>query len=129
MSQGGLHNAASFLDIEDQVVDVITKAGANACPPFVVGVGVGGTMDKACELAKKVLLEPLGKTTTKKTWMKKLVSNVKKRANATNIGPLGLGGQTTVLDVKVSSYPTHIAGLPVAVNISCHALRSKTVLV
>lgn len=124
-----LNPTATLEEIEETISAVIVKAGANACPPFIVGVGIGGTMDKACELAKKALFEPVGKDVHEKAWMKKIARNVKKKVNASHIGPLGFGGKTTLLDLKIKDFPTHIAGLPVAVNISCHALRSKTVII
>lgn len=114
--------------IEQEVVRIIKEAGSNACPPFVIGVGIGGTMDKAVSMAKEVLLEVLGKR-NRVTWAARLERSIIKKANASKIGALGLGGKTTVLDVKVKTFPTHIAGLPVAVNVSCHALRSKSVII
>ncbi len=102
------------------IIEAIKNAGPDACPPFVVGVGIGGTADYACLLAKKALLAPLNSTTAK------LSRELSKEANRLNIGPMGLGGRATVLAVNILTYPTHIAGLPVAVNISCHATRSAS---
>jgi fumarate hydratase subunit alpha len=85
-------------------------------------VGIGGTADYACFLAKKALLR--GLSTERYTLYAKLESDLLKKINKLNIGPMGLGGRTTCLGVNIQTYPTHIAGLPVAVNISCHALRS-----
>jgi fumarate hydratase subunit alpha len=102
------------------IVECVKAAGPDACPPYVVGVGIGGTADLACTLAKKALLKDLSAPAT--ALEKALLS----RINALKIGPMGLGGRTTVLAVKVQEYPTHIAGMPVAFNISCLALRSAT---
>lgn len=110
---------AGWEEIEQFIVGAVQKAGPDACPPYVVGVGIGGTADYACLLAKKALLKPLQQTS-------RLESGLLQAINKLNIGPMGLGGKTTALAVRLETYPTHIAGLPVAVNISCHALRSAT---
>lgn len=125
-------------EIKKFIVDVVKNAGPDACPPFVVGVGIGGTADYAMYLAKKALLRkivtprfrvgnsyytrlPAGKAGKSVVQLeKKLLAEI----NLLGIGPMGLGGRTTALAVNIETYPTHIAGLPVAVNISCHALRS-----
>jgi fumarate hydratase subunit alpha len=114
---------ARLSEIAQFVVDTVKAAGPDACPPYVVGVGIGGTAEYAGLLAKKALLKPLGRP------QQKLEKELLKEINRLNIGPMGLGGMTTALAVHIQTYPTHIAGLPVAVNISCHALRSagKTV--
>jgi len=91
-----------------------------------VGVGIGGTADYAMLLAKKVLLRKLA---TRYSLLATLESEILRRINHLNIGPMGLGGKTTALAVNIETYPTHIAGLPVAVNISCHALRSATAII
>lgn len=104
------------------VVDSVKAAGPDACPPFVVGVGIGGTADYACLLAKKALLAPVNKDELSLTY--KLEREILSAINKLNIGAMGLGGKTTALAVNIKTHPTHIAGLPVAVNISCHALRS-----
>jgi len=112
--------------LEDFIVSCVKQAGPDACPPYVIGVGIGGASDTACLLAKKALLRPVAqrqKTVTLDRMARRLV----KHLNATRIGPMGLGGKTTVLGVNILSRPTHIAGLPVCVNISCHALRSAHV--
>ncbi len=111
---------ATVEDIKKFVIDVVKNAGPDACPPYVIGVGIGGTADFACLLAKKALLLDI----SRKTQVKSLELELLKEINELNIGPMGLGGSTTALAVKVKTYPTHIAGLPVAVNVSCHALRS-----
>jgi fumarate hydratase subunit alpha len=113
--------------IEAFVVQSVRDAGPDACPPYVVGVGIGGSSDVACQLSKQALLRPVG-TFGKQGRVAKMEKNVLKKCNATGIGPMGLGGKTTVLGVHILTNPTHIAGLPVCVNISCHALRSATVI-
>ena len=113
-------------NIEDFVVDCVRKAGPEACPPFVVGVGVGGTADYALLLAKKALLRKIDEPNSDKE-LKILEKNILKKINALGIGPMGFGGKATALAVKIKKSPTHIAGLPVGVNISCHALRSATI--
>ncbi len=106
----------------DFVIDTVRKAGANPCPPMVVGVGIGGTMDKAAYLAKKALTRDINIRNEKPYYadMEKLLLG---KINLLGIGPQGLGGTTTALSVNVEVFPTHIAGLPVAVNINCHATR------
>jgi len=109
-------------DIKKFIIDVVKTAGPDACPPYVVGVGIGGTADYAAFLAKKALLRKIsGKGS-------QLERELLKQINKTGIGPMGLGGANTALAVHIESYPTHIAGLPVSVNISCHALRSASVV-
>jgi len=105
------------------IASVAREAGASACPPFVIAVGIGGGMDQAALLAKKALLHPLNKR-NKDLLLARLERDLLKRINRLNIGPMGLGGKTTCLGVNIQTHSTHIAGLPVAVNISCHALRS-----
>ena len=121
---------ASYDDIKAFIVDTVKAAGPDACPPYVVGVGIGGTADYACLLAKKALLRPIDRRLRQATHglQRKLESELLASINSLNIGPMGLGGKTTCLAVHVETYATHIAGLPVAVNLSCHALRSATVL-
>ncbi|MFH1771872.1 MAG: fumarate hydratase [Candidatus Omnitrophota bacterium] len=116
---------ASLDAIEDFVVDSVSKAGPESCPPFVVGVGIGGTSDSALLLAKKSLLGRLNKENSDKV-LNKMEQRLLKRINALKIGPMGLGGKCSALAVKIKTAPTHIAGLPAAVNISCHALRSAS---
>lgn len=108
------------------VVETVDKAGPNPCPPIVVGVGIGGTMEKAALLAKKALLRPIDKRNDIK-YVNELESQLLKEINNLGIGPSGLGGRTTALAVNVEVYPTHIAGLPVAVNINCHVTRHAEV--
>ena len=118
---------ASLAAIEDFVVEAVKKAGPEACPPFVVGVGIGSTSDGCLLLAKKALLGDLGKNNPDKE-LRNLEQRLLKKINALNIGPMGLGGKTTALAVKILKAPTHIAGLPVGVNISCHALRKARLI-
>ncbi|SDY63200.1 fumarate hydratase subunit alpha [Proteiniborus ethanoligenes] len=118
-------------DGEEGVVDFVLKAvkeaGPNPCPPIIVGVGIGGTMDKAANLAKHALIRPIGSKNNKEH-LAKLEEKLLEKINALGIGPQGLGGLTTALDVHVEAYPTHIAGLPVAVNINCHSSRHSTII-
>ncbi len=107
------------------VLEAIVSAGADSCPPFVVGVGIGGTSDKAVYLAKKAITLPI--TGKYRGCYYKLSKRIFSEANRLKIGVLGLGEGPTVLGVNILSYPTHIAGMPVAVNIGCHSTRSKTV--
>jgi len=108
---------AKLSEIKEFIIDAVRAAGADACPPYIISIGIGGTADYAVLLAKKALLKPLG---AKKT---ALEGDILKEVNKLKIGPMGMGGNTTTLAVNILSYPTHIAGLPVAVNINCHALR------
>lgn len=108
--------------IIDFVTETVRKAGANPCPPMVVGVGIGGTMDKACVLAKKALTRDIT-TSNDNPYYADLEQKLLDRINKLGIGPQGMGGTTTALGVNIEVYPTHIAGLPVAVNINCHATR------
>ena len=108
--------------VMDFVVEVVKNGAQNACPPLIVGVGVGGTMEKAALLAKTALLRPVGEPHKSELW-RDAEAELKKRINELGIGPSGLGGSTTALCVNIETYPTHIAGLPVAVNLSCHATR------
>ena len=107
------------------IIEAVRKAGADACPPYIVGVGMGGTLDKACLLAKEALIRPIDKRNTKRH-IAALEKELFKKINALKIGPMGFGGGATCLGVNIEVYPTHIAGLPVCVNISCHAMRSAT---
>lgn len=119
---------ASEDQIKRFIVDAVRLAGPDACPPYVVGIGIGGTADYACFLAKKALLRDT-RHAHRDTKVKQLERELLKDINKLNIGPMGLGGKTTALAVNIETYPTHIAGMPVAVNISCHATRSATVLI
>jgi fumarate hydratase subunit alpha len=108
----------------DFVVEAVSQAGPNPCPPIVVGVGIGGTIDKACNMAKRALLRPIGEASSKEH-IKEIEEILIEKINNLGIGPQGLGGRTTALTVNVETFPTHIAGLPVAVNINCHASRHE----
>ena len=108
--------------VRDFVVETIRKAGPNPCPPTVVGVGIGGTADKATLLAKKATLREIGRRNPDERYAR-LEAEILERANGLGIGPAGLGGKTTTLAVNIEHYPTHIAGMPVAVNVCCHAAR------
>ena len=111
--------------VKDFVVKVVEEAGANPCPPIVVGVGIGGTFDKAAYLAKKALMRPLDQRHPQ-PFYQDLEAELLERINALGIGPQGFGGKTTALAVNIETCPTHIAGLPVAVNINCHVTRHQT---
>lgn len=104
------------------ILETIDMAGPNACPPMIVGVGIGGSFEKAAILSKKALLRPINEA-SHIPYVKALEEELLQKANQLGIGPQGMGGLTTVLGVNVLTHPTHIAGLPVAINISCHATR------
>ncbi|NLW23340.1 MAG: fumarate hydratase [Tissierellia bacterium] len=112
--------------VKDFVIETVERAGANPCPPIIVGVGIGGTFDKVASLSKKALLRPLGER-NKDEFYKDLEEELFYKINKLGIGPQGFGGKTTALAVNIETYPTHIAGLPVAVNINCHVARYKEV--
>lgn len=114
--------AATAEDIIDFIVDSVSKAGSNPCPPIVVGVGLGGTAEKAALLAKEALLCPVGEESPDPRYAA-LEQETLERINALGIGPQGLGGRTTALSVRILTYPTHIAGLPCAVSLGCHVTR------
>lgn len=114
--------AAGEEGVIDFIVETVRLAGACFCPPGVLGVGVGGTMESCALLAKRQLLRPLGQP-TEDTETARIEREAFRRVNALGIGPMGLGGKTTVLAVHAASEPTHIAGLPVAVSMQCHACR------
>ncbi len=111
----------------DFVVDVIKKGGMNACPPLIVGVGIGGNFERVAELAKQALIEPIDKPSDDPI-NAELEVKLLKKINELGIGPMGLGGKTTAIAVKVKSYPCHIAALPVAVNLQCHANRHEEII-
>ncbi|SHG80342.1 fumarate hydratase subunit alpha [Thermosyntropha lipolytica DSM 11003] len=108
--------------IKEFVLQAVKEAGSNPCPPLIVGVGVGGNMEKAAYLAKKALMRPVDIRNERED-IKRLEEELLYAINALNIGPQGLGGKTTALAVNIETYPTHIASLPVAVNLGCHATR------
>jgi len=119
---------AETKDIKSFILKAIKDAGPDACPPFVVGIGIGGTLDKAAELSKIALLRPIGKHNPKRH-LASLEKELLKEINKLGIGPMGFGGKTTALGVNICEFPTHIAGMPVVVNISCHATRSATAVI
>lgn len=122
MSQVFMKKPADGIDgVKDAILTAVKDAGPNACPPMVVGVGVGGTFEKAAQLSKEALAGI--KSPYNKDWSNDLEQEMLDKINELNIGPAGLGGKTTALAVNINIYPTHIAGLPVAVNICCHVNR------
>jgi fumarate hydratase subunit alpha len=132
---GGCENKSQFkmfvptIDkqiIIDWIVDVVKNAGADACPPLIVGVGIGGDFEQCCLLSKKALLRHLD-SSSKDDFYARLEKDLLKSINATGLGPAGLGGDTTALAVLIETAPCHIASLPVAVNIECHAHRHSSV--
>jgi fumarate hydratase subunit alpha len=129
MSRVRMFNPSDGLTaVEDFIVDTVTQASANPCPPVIVGAGVGGTMEKAALLAKQALLREVGSVNPDAFWAE-AEERLLTRVNELDIGPAGYGGQTTAMAVHISIYPTHIAGLPVAVNMGCHATRHKTAVI
>lgn len=108
--------------VKDVILTAVKDAGPNACPPMVVGVGIGGTFEKCALMAKKALTRPINEHSDI-SYIKELEEELLDKINRTGIGPGGLGGTTTALAVNINTYPTHIAGLPVAVNICCHVNR------
>jgi len=119
--------ADGIAGVKKFIVDTVTNAGPNPCPPMVVGVGIGGTMEKAAYLSKKALFRPITKHNSDERYAK-LEQELMELIHDIGLGPQGLGGDTTALAVNVEYFPTHIAGLPVAVNISCHATRHAEVV-
>lgn len=134
---GGCENMASLKmlrpadgieGVKQFVIDTVRNAGANPCPPVVVGVGIGGDFEKAALLAKMALLRPVGQPNARMD-VAALEEDLLKRINQLGIGPVGLGGITTAFAVHVELHPCHIASLPVAVNIGCHSSRHKSVVI
>lgn len=115
-------------DIVNFVVDTVKKAGSNPCPPIMIGVGIGGTFEKCALLAKKALTRSVSDQNPHPEYAA-LEREILERVNTLGIGPQGFGGDTTALAVKVEHYPTHIAGLPVAVNINCHVMRHAEAII
>lgn len=113
--------------IKEFILDTVYKAGPNPCPPIVVGVGIGGTVDKCAQIAKKALFREIGEHNSDE-FIKNLEEEMLEKVNELGIGVQGLGGSTTALAVNIESFPTHIAGLPVVVNINCHSSRHKKVV-
>lgn len=117
-----LKPAEGMEGVKNAVLTAVKDAGPNACPPMVVGVGIGGTFEKCALMAKKALIRPLCEKSSI-PYVKEMEEDLLNRINRTGIGPGGLGGRMTALAVNINTYPTHIAGLPVAVNICCHVNR------
>jgi len=119
-------------DVEEGIINFVTetvkKAGASACPPYIIGIGIGGNLERAPYLAKKALLREIGSANTNKE-AAALEKKIFKLLNKLNIGPLGFGGMTTALSVMVETFPCHIASLPVAVNVQCHSSRHKSITI
>jgi len=108
----------------DLVVKTVEEAGSNPCPPLIIGVGIGGTIEQTALLAKRALLREIGKPNPDLE-VAELESELLKRINASGVGPQGFGGSTTALAVHVETFPAHIASMPVAINIQCHSARHK----
>ncbi len=117
--------AATQGQIEDHIVECVSRAGSNPCPPVIVGVGLGGTSERAALLAKRALLRPVGERHLDPFYAE-MEARILERVNALGIGPQGLGGTTTALWVSIETCATHIAGLPCAVNLGCHVTRHAT---
>lgn len=129
MSRIGMLKPSDGLEgVKKFIIDTVKAAGPNPCPPMVIGVGIGGTFDKAAHLAKKALIRPIN-IRNKDEFYKKLEIELLEKINELGIGPQGFGGKTTALGLNIETYPTHIAGLPVAVNINCHATRHKEIII
>ncbi|MFT4021577.1 MAG: fumarate hydratase [Acinetobacter sp.] len=116
---------AGIQGIKDFVLETVSKVGGNPCPPYIIGIGVGGTMDHCSWMAKKALLRPLG-INNEKTLYAELEQELLEEVNNTGIGPLGMGGRVTALGIHIDYYPCHITALPVAINFQCNASRHAT---
>lgn len=117
--------SAGLQGIKDFILEVVETAGPNPCPPMVVGVGIGGTFDKAALLAKKALMRPID-SSHEDPFYAELEVEMLEKVNQLGIGPQGYGGKTTAIGLNIETLPTHIAGMPCAVNINCHVTRHKT---
>ena len=120
-----LKPSAGLQGIKDFIIETVEAAGPNPCPPMVVGVGIGGTFDKAALLSKKALLRPIHSSHTDPFYAA-LEKEMLEKINRLGIGPQGFGGRTTALGVHIETMPTHIAGMPCAININCHVTRHTT---
>ena len=120
--------SAGIEGVKQFILDAVKYAGPNPCPPIVVGIGIGGTFEKVAQLAKKATLRPIN-TKNEDPRYAKLEDELIEEINKMGFGPAGLGGNTTAIGVNVETYPTHIAGMPVAVNICCHAARHKEAVI
>jgi fumarate hydratase subunit alpha len=114
--------SAGLAGVKEFIISTVRRAGGNPCPPVVVGVGIGGTFERTAELAKRALLRPLGQPSPDGK-IAALEAELLEKINALGIGPMGLGGTVTALAVHIETFPTHLAGLPVAVNMQCHCAR------
>ena len=114
--------------VKNFILETVSEAGPNPCPPIVVGVGIGGTVDKCAQIAKKSLFRDIGQH-NENEMIANLEKEMIKKINDLGIGPQGFGGNTTALAVNIETFPTHIAGLPVVVNINCHSARHKQVII
>jgi fumarate hydratase subunit alpha len=121
-----LFPAVGVKGVEEFVIETVKNAGANACPPLIVGVGIGGNFEMVSQLAKKALLRDIGSRNTDE-FHSRLEKELLDKINKLNIGPAGMGGRTTALEVFIEKHPCHIASLPVAVNLQCHAARKTSV--
>ena len=117
--------SAGLQGIKDFILETVETAGPNPCPPMVVGVGIGGTFDKCALLAKKALMRPLD-SHNPNPFYAELEDEMLEKVNKLGIGPQGFGGKTTAIGLNIETMPTHIAGMPCAVNINCHVTRHKT---
>lgn len=117
--------SAGIEGIKDFIIETVETAGPNPCPPMVVGVGIGGTFDKAALLAKKALMRPVD-SENEDSYYADLEKEMLEKINQIGIGPQGFGGKTTAIGLNIETMPTHIAGMPCAINISCHVTRHKT---
>lgn len=117
--------SAGLQGIKDFIIETVENAGPNPCPPMVVGVGIGGTFDKVALLAKKALMRPLDERNADPFYAD-LENEMLEKINELGIGPQGFGGRTTAIGLNIETMPTHIAGMPCAININCHATRHKT---
>ena len=117
--------SAGLQGIKDFIIETVEAAGPNPCPPIVIGVGIGGTFDKAALLAKKAIMRPLD-TSNPDPYYADLEKEMLEKVNALGIGPQGFGGKTTAIGLNIEVLPTHIAGMPCAININCHVTRHKT---
>lgn len=117
--------SAGLQGIKDFILETVENAGPNPCPPMVIGVGIGGTFDKAALLAKKALMRPLG-SHHPDPFYAELEDEMLEKVNQLGIGPQGFGGKTTAIGLNIETLPTHIAGMPCAININCHVTRHKT---
>ena len=120
-----LKPSAGLQGIKDFILETVEAAGPNPCPPMVIGVGIGGTFDKAALLAKKAIMRPLD-THNPDPYYADLETEMLEKVNALGIGPQGFGGKTTAIGLNIETLPTHIAGMPCAININCHVTRHKT---